>query len=72
MDVHECYEQLRVMKFEKPFKPFQIETDDGKRFFVSDPWTFASNGKSIYLIDQQNLNHFIPLRKVSTITTVIN
>ena len=72
MNVQECYEQLRVMKFGKPFKPFQIETNEGKSFVVSDPWKFASNGKSIYLVDQQKSCHFIPHDKVAAITTVSN
>lgn len=67
MDATVAYEHFRRLKDHRPFQPFEVETEDGKRFMIKRRAGFAMNRKSVVLADANDSARFYSLTAIREI-----
>lgn len=67
MDATVAYEQFRRLKDHRPFQPFEVETEDGKRFTINRRSGFLADRKTVILADQNDSARFYSHAQIKVI-----
>jgi hypothetical protein len=59
MDANAAYAEFRRMKSTLPFVPFELETTDGRKFFVERRMGFAATPKMVIVLDARDHSHWV-------------